>query len=344
MSLPDPAPARKPRRFWLYFPFVLALIGVVALSVFWFSVRARTESELQAAAERLRAQGYEVSWAAQTLDGYPFRINLVLTDARLRDPSGWAVSTPRLEAEAFLHGLGHWVMATPQGLAFTRPEGGQVNVTGQVIRASLTGMDKRPPRFSFEGVKLAFAPSPGARPFALASADKVEIHLRPGPDDQGAFMLRVDGGQGPAGGLFARTSPGKPVGIIADAILSKVSGFKGEGWTRAGRAWSTAGGTITLRQLGVTAGEASLGASAGTLGAGADGRLKGALDVELRNAPAALSALAQTGLVPADAAQAAEVVVAARQSAPGQARVGLVFQAGRTTLGPVALGPAPRLF
>ena len=344
MSLPDPAPARKPRRFWLYLPFVLALIGLVALSVFWFAVRARTESGLQAAADRLRAQGYEVSWSAQTLDGYPFRINLVLTDARVRDPSGWALSTPRLEAEAFLHGLGHWMIATPQGLSFTRPEGGQVNVTGQVIRASLSGLDKRPPRFSLEGVKLAFAPAPGAAPFALSRADKVEIHLRPGPDDQGAVMLRVDGGQGSAGGVFSRTAPGKPVAIIGDAILSKVSGFKGEGWTRAGRAWSAAGGTIALRQLGVTAGETSLGASAGTLSAGADGRLRGALDMDLRNAPAGLSALAQTGLVPADAAHAAEVVVAARQTTPGQARVGLVFEAGRTTLGPVALGPAPQLF
>ena len=203
MSVPDPAPARKPRRFWLYFPFVLALLALTALGGVWFTLRARTLAELDAAAVALRARGYEVSWTEAKLDGFPFRLNLVLTDAQVRDPSGWGLSTPRLEAESYLHGLGRWIMATPRGLSFTRPGAGEVDVSGEVIRASLGGLGKAPPRLSFEGAKLVFSAAPGAQPFALASAEKVEMHLRPGPDDQGAVLLRVTGGQGRQGGVFA---------------------------------------------------------------------------------------------------------------------------------------------
>ena len=41
---------------------------------------------------------------------------------------------------------------------------------------------------------------------------------------------------------------------------------------------------------------------------------------------------------------AAAAVTAARQDSASVARATLTFQAGRTTLGPVALGAAPRIY
>lgn len=344
MSLPDPVPARKPRRLGLYLPFILALIVALAWSGLWVWARSRTVNGLDAAAESLRAAGYEVAWKSRTVDGYPFRLNVVLNEASLREPSGWGVSTPRLEAESFLHGLGHWVMATPDGLAVARPKGGVVEVTGEVIRASLNHLDQRPPSLSVEAVKLAFAPAPGARPFALTSADKVEMHLRAGPDDQGAFLLRVDGGKADAAGVLGRVAGDAPVALIWESTLSRMSAFEGRGWAAAAAAWSGKGGTITLRQAGLTAGDALLGVKSGSLSAGGDGRLRGELSIELRKAALGLDAMAASGLIPPEAANAAAAVVEARQGAGGAASADLVFQAGRTTLGPVALGPAPRLF
>jgi len=101
---------------------------------------------------------------------------------------------------------------------------------------------------------------------------------------------------------------------------------------------------MTVRQAGVTAGEALIGCNAGTLSVGADGRLRGALDVTLRQAPRALGAMGESGVLPRETADAAAAVARAREGADHAARATLDFQAGRTTLGPVSIGPAPKVY
>ncbi len=342
--LPDVAPGRKPRRLGLIAPFAVAGLAALAWSIGWFYVSGETAKRMDLAVARFRAAGYQVSWDQRRIGGYPFRIDVTLDGARLRDPSGWGLMTPRLEAEAYMHALGHWVFATPQGLTFVRPLGGPVDVKGALIHASLNSLDKTPPSFSLEATKLTFTPGPGARAFALEGADRVEFHLRPGPDDQGAVFFKVDGGRARLAGLFARMEDGKPVSIAWDSLLTKVSGFKGANWSEAARTWAAAGGTIQVRQAGITAGDALVGTQGGTLRLDPDGRLAGGLAVSLRQAPKALSALADQGTIPQDAANAAAAVAQARTDGGDIARADLTFEAGRVTLGPVALSPAPRLF
>lgn len=342
--MPDRAPARKPRRLGLYAPFILLLVAIAGWTVFWFHVRSEAAGRIDKAAEDLRRAGYQVAWRERTLGGYPFRLNVRFTEAQIRDPSGWALAAPDVEAQAFMHALGQWVLASPQGLTFTRPIGGPVTVKGELLRASLGGFDQTLPRFSFEGTKLSFAPGAGAQPFALSAADRVELHLRPGPDDQGALLFRVDNGKARLSGLFARLAGDKPISIIWDSTFSKASGFKGVDWAKAVRAWTDAGGALTVRQAGVTAGDAVVGSQSGTLQVGYDGRLTGSMDVSLREAPQALGAMAETGMIPPETALAASAVAAARQGTSDVARATLTFQAGRTTLGPVAIGPSPRVY
>jgi hypothetical protein len=94
---------------------------------------------------------------------------------------------------------------------------------------------------------------------------------------------------------------------------------------------------------GLTAGDALVGVNGGTLRAGFDGRLQGVLDLSLRQAPRALGVLADTGAVSAERAAAAVAVAEARGSRD-LARATLNFEAGQTTLGPVALAPAPKVY
>lgn len=342
--MPDPAHHRKPRRAGLIIPFALAGVAAVAWTGFWIHARAETGRRLDAAADQLRSAGYDITWSERRITGYPFRLNVSLDDARIREPSGWALSAPVLEGQAFMHGLTSWVVATPQGMTFVRPVGGAVNVKGDVIHASLTKLDQPLPNLSFEGTKLTFAPAAGAQPFALSAADKVEFHFRPGPDDQAAIFFKVDAGKARLSGLFARLAGDKPISITWDSLLSKIGSFRGADWPSAVRNWSAAGGQMTVRQAGVTAGEAVIGAQSGTLGVGYDGRLNGSLDVTLREAPKALGAMAETGVIRPEAALAASAVAAARQGAGDVARANVTFQAGQTTLGPVAIGPSPRVY
>ncbi|MFL5296699.1 MAG: DUF2125 domain-containing protein [Phenylobacterium sp.] len=344
MSLPDPSAPRKPGRLGLYLPFGLLLAAIALWSAFWVYARGELARRLDTATADLATAGYQVAWKDREIRGYPFRMDVTLTDVRAREPSGWGLTAPRLEAEANAYDLGHWLVAAPAGLTFIRPVGGPVAVSGRLVRASLSHLASRPPSFSFEGVDLAFQPAPGAQPFALTAAGRVEFHLRAGPDDEGGVFLSVEGGRARLSGLFARLAGARPIAITWNSTLSKMSAFAGRDWPDAVRRWTDAGGRMTVRNAGVTAGDALVSADSGALGVGHDGRLTGVLNLSLRQAPRALSAMGETGVIAPDAAQSAADVARAREGPGAAARAALTFQAGRTTFGPIAVGPAPKVY
>ncbi len=318
MTLPDPPSPRKARRRWLWFPWTLFLLLVVGWTAGWFWLRIEAADRMDASAEALRKAGYTVEWKSRTLGGFPFRLDIALTDVRVAEPSGWGLSAPRLKGEAFVYAIDHWIAVAPEGLTLDRPIGGPVTITGPVLRASLAGFEERPPRISFEGVDLTFTPAPGAQPFFLQSAQKLELHTRAGPDDQGAVLLRAEGAQARLPGLLERIADGRPVSLTWDMILSRMSGFSGRDWRTSASAWSASGGTITVRKASLTAGDAVLEARTGALTVGTDGRVQGRLDADLRQAAQAL------GMPIASA--------------------GVSFAAGQTFLGPLPIAPAPRIY
>jgi hypothetical protein len=320
MSLPDPASPRKFRRWGLYGPFLVLALAVAAWSAAWVWARGQAQGRMDAAVAGLTRAGYQIGWKSREIGGYPFRMDVTLDDVTVREPSGWALEAPSLEAEAYLYSIGRWLVAAPQGLTFVRPQAGPVAVGGKLIRASLTDFDKRPPSFDFEGVGLTFQPQPGAQPFSLSAADRVEFHLRAGPDDQGGVFFNVRNGKARLSGLFARIAGDKPISIVWNATLTKMSAFSGENWPGAVRHWTEAGGQMQVRQAGVTAGDALIGATQ------------------------ALGAMGEQGVLPRDTAQAAADVAQAREGPDRSAQATLDFQAGRTTLGPVAIGPAPKVY
>jgi hypothetical protein len=299
---------------------------------------------MDAQAAHLRAAGYDIAWDERRIGGFPFRLETVLTNVRLAEPSGWAIDAPELRAEAAVYKLGTWVAYAPQGLSLTRPGSGTVRIQAKVLRASLSGMDRRPPRISVEGQDLTFIAPSGAEPYPLRSAKDLQIHTRRGPDDQAQIMFKLDGAQADLPALLGQIAQGKPIAIAWDATWSKASAMTGADWPAAVQAWTNAGGKLTVRNASMTAGDAQLNALGGTLTVGFDGRLRGDLPVELREAPRALIAMGQTGAAPPDAATAAAAVVAARQGDSAAARASITFEAGQATLGPVALGPAPRIY
>ncbi len=172
----------------------------------------------------------------------------------------------------------------------------------------------------------------------------MEFHLRAGPGDEGGVFARLDNGKARLSGLFARVAGDKPISIVWNSTLSHIGAFAGADWPSAVRHWAEAGGSMTVRDAGLTAGDAVIGTKSGSLGVGRDGRLTGVLDLTLRQAPRALGALGDEGVIDQEAARAATAVAEARQGAGDIAQASLNFQAGRTTLGPVALGDAPRVY
>jgi hypothetical protein len=341
MTLPQPATPRK--RLGLWAPFAALAVAVLALSGYWLWLRAEAVGRL----ETLRGAGAptasRLNWRGLAVHGFPFRLDLDFTDVDWRDGSGWGLSAPALKTEAFVFAPSHWVAVAPNGVTVTRPLKGPVVVSAKVLRASLSETDHRPPRFSLEGIDLTFTPGPGAAPYFLSAAKELHIHTKAGPDDQGAFMIELDGARSGLPDLIGAIAAGRPADILADAIYDHASALAGADWPSAVRAWSASGGRLDLRHLRLQAGEALLDAHGQSLAVGDDARLSGALMVSLRQAPRALAVLGAEGTISPEAAGSAATAVGA--ATQGQiAAMTLEFQAGRTTLGPVDLGPAPKVY
>src|SRR5581483_1135352 len=225
------------------------------------------------------------------------RLDIDVSNLRLREPSGWGLAAPELKTEAYAWDPARWILIAPAGGAFVRPIGGRVDVAARVLRASVRDWGLAPPRIVIEGRGLTFAPAPGAKPFFASSADQLLIATRAGPDDQGAVFLEMDGVRAQLSGLMARIAQGRPIAIKGDVIFSHASALSGRDWPQAVRAWSVAGGRLQVRQVTVAAGQALLDARSGELTVGDDGRLQGAMTATLRQAPQALSAMSQAGAV-----------------------------------------------
>jgi hypothetical protein len=344
-TLPDSEAPRKHRRWFLWGPWIAFVLLLVVGGGAWVSLRVQAVRHMDAQAERLRAAGYDIAWSERRISGFPFRLEAVLTNVRIAEPSGWAIEAPEIQAEAAVYALGRWVAYAPRGVSLTRPGSGTVRIEAKVLRASLSGLDRAPPpRISIEGQDLTFIAPPGAKPYPLHSAKNLQIHTRGGPDDQGEILFRLEGGQAELPALMGRIAQGKPIAIVWDSVFSKASALKGRDWPSAVQAWTDAGGKLTVRNVAMTAGDAQLNALGGTLSVGFDGRLRGDLPVELRQAPRALIAMGEAGAAPPEAAAAAAAVVAARQDDSAAARASITFEAGQATLGPVALGSAPRVY
>ena len=348
--MPDQdAPRKPPRRFWLVAPYILLALAFLGWSAGWMVLKGQMEQHMDRAAADLRKAGFEVSWKERKLEGYPFRFYVTLTQARLREPSGWALDMPVLKAEASAFNTKHWMIVASDGAVVTRPVSGGLRVSGKALRASLVATGTPLPRIAVEGVQLIFTPEPGARPFALSRAETLEFHLVPSgkPDgrDEAALLFRIDGAKAAAGGLTARLAGEKPVSVLWDSLLSQPDDLTGPDWPQAVRHWTEAGGTMTLRKAGITLGDTRLGMGSGSLTVGVDGRLRGSLEAQLTRGSQALLAMGETGLIEPNGAQIAAAVLQAREltSDGKSAQATISFEAGRTTLGPVAIGPAPKV-
>jgi hypothetical protein len=324
LASPQPQrPVARPRRFWLFAPYVALLIAVLAWSAYWWMASGRLQRRIVDEAKALQAQGDTAQWSSLKVDGYPFRLRVVMIGPKLADSAGWGLSATRLEAMALAYAPDRWVLAAPQGLILSRPGQGDVSVSGKTIRASVSAIGSAQPRLAFEGDGLDLAPAQGAAPPSFATIDRLDLDLQPGPNDQAAFLVRLDGATlRPETGL-ARMAAGKPFSLLWDARLTRLSALRGSNWPGAVQAWRNAGGSMTVAEAKLGLGGLTLQGQGGPLSVDPDGRLKGELPLKLDASQisnsALIGALGLLGPVP------------------------LRFQDGRASIGPIPVGAALKI-
>ena len=290
-------------------------IALIAWTAVWFHLKAEVSRRLDAAARQTRANGGVLTWSSVAVSGWPFRLDVDLRGLSWGAPKGWNVDAPRITAEASAFTPDHWVLVAPNGLELVRPSGDKVEVTGATLRASISHPAERPPTISLEGIGVAFTPAPGSGPYFLSHADEIHLHTMTGPSDQGAFYLELDGAQATPTGLLGALTHGASATLTVDAVFDHAGSLAGPSWPAAAAAWAGAGGHFEARTLKLVARGVALDASGAKLGLTPDGRLSGAFDARVHI-----------------------------DDAPAAGRATLTFENGRARLGPVDLGPAPKLY
>jgi hypothetical protein len=133
-----------------------------------------------------------------------------------------------------------------------------------------------------------------------------------------------------------------PSNFVWDARVTQVGRLTGDTWAGAVRAWTRAGGRMEIAQASLQAGDLRALNKGGVLSVSSDGRLRGQMNVMLNRPLQALSALSRIEQTDPNALGAATAV--ARTRGEANVELSLGFEAGQFTVGPVAVGPAPKVF
>ncbi|MBS0297467.1 MAG: DUF2125 domain-containing protein [Proteobacteria bacterium] len=344
----EAAPPKKANRAGIVIPFGLVGLFLIGWTVWWFMVAGRVEAETDRSAASLRQSGYQVSWSKREVTGWPFRSFVQLKDVRIVAPSGYSITAPELGAEAETYALGKWVVAAPKGLTLVRGDKGVLVVSGEAIRASLSGVGGPDPRFVLELRKPVFVPGAGAQGFPIGTADLIDFYLEPkadSPDHQARFLFRMLNAQAPAGGTLDRLAHGQALSAEWQGVLTRTDAMHGHTWAEGAKNWADAGGAITDSKAHVTAGKAVADAASTRLAVSADGRLTGPVEVDMQQGPAALLALAGADKVdPTAAATLAASTAFEGLLNGGKAHVSVRFAPEGAYLGELRLAPAPKVY
>lgn len=244
MTLPDNAAARKPRRLGLIIPWALAAVIAVAWSGGWFWLKGETERKMDSARAQAAKAGWRLDWTSRKVSGFPFRLDVDLTNARWGEASGWSVTAPVLNAQAYLSRTDSWMMVAPEGLVLNRPNDLQIHMNAKILRASLSEIDQYPPRLSVEGMGLAFKDAESAKLAWWSAASEFHLHTRAGPNDKGAFYLEIDRAVGTHG-----TRALSQHDRIFDVTYSHARALRGRSISDALRGWRNAGGRFQMKQM-----------------------------------------------------------------------------------------------
>ncbi|EEW24683.1 DUF2125 domain-containing protein [Rhodobacter ferrooxidans] len=321
----------------------------LGLAVAWSGLWFAATLALQTAAEQWfasqAAQGMRAQRDSLTVQGFPGTIDLAATGIDLANPAtgiGWQAPSLSLATTAWWP----WQLTAtlPATQTITAP-GETITLTSDALQASTSvapGLDLRLDTITLSGTALDALSNLG---WHLA-ADQLDLTTTPDPSQPNAYALHLHlTNFAPDPALLARLQSQPPLPAQIETMqLEAIAAFtapldRHAETTRPGVA------LLTISQSLIRWGTLSLTAS-GSVQADANGRAEGRINLTLTNWRTAF-ALAQTsGLIKPELAPTIEralTLLSSQSGDPETLALPLAFQQGRMSLGPLPLGPAPRL-
>lgn len=292
----------------------------------------------------LASEAPRVMAASADVAGFPNRFDLTLTDLRVGEAGGVIWQAPFLQLFALSYKPWHLIAAFPPAQTVTLPDGTVLVVTADKLQASLVVTPTRAvalDRIVMAGSGLALRADGG--PGVAMQTLRLATRLDPSRTDTHEIGLEVAGLR-PDPGLFVappdRPLPEGEASLRLDALL----GFSAP-LDRFAAATRPVPVLIEIKQVRLVWGEIEMQAS-GHLSPDAAGLAEGQIDLVLAGWDSALAlAVAAGAMRPGIATTWAELARRLAEASPDPGRIDLplVFANGRMRLGPLPLGPSPRL-
>lgn len=322
-------------------PWVVLLMGVLWGGYWFVGSRALNHGAEAWFAGQAKA-GLIAEHDSLSVQGFPNRFDLTVNGLHLADPAtGYGWTAPFVQLLSLSYTPWHWIAALPPQQTFQTPFEdltlASTKLQGSII--VVPGPDLALDRITVVGDALSLGSSNGW----TASAQTLRFATRQTGSDGlvqevGLEVLGITPDQTVLAALPGLAAMLDRVHLDANVTLTAPLDRHAE-QTRP----EVAG--IEVKDLSVTWGDLGLSGK-GTVTADAEGRAAGKIDLHLMNWRKLIPVAIKAGLVTPEVAPTWEKMLAlfAQQSGdPNDLALPLGFKNGRMSLGPLPLGPAPRM-
>lgn len=327
--------------------FLLILVACLAAaySGYWFVGRGAANAAITGGLERIEAEGLDVAYTSLETVGFPSRFDTTITDLSVADPGrGLAWDVPFFQVFAVSTQPNHVIAVWPDSQRVTLP-GERLLITSGDLRASLRASPSPslPLReATLEGRTLALAADAGwevdvaATLMALRAvsgeavpANSYEVFAEATDITLPRQILEALGGVEAVPAIAERLRiDGR---IALDQPLDRFAAETGPVLT-----------SLTLRDLTFRWGDVTI-AGEGSFTVDSTGRPEGRITLEVTNWQRLIDMAQAAGLMTEGQALSVGRAAAAMANGAGQLTAPINFQNGFTALGPLPIGPAPRL-
>lgn len=313
---------RKKTWLYLYLPFAIAGVVVVAYALLWLQGAKTMRRSVEDWAQDQRDNGLAVSYGEIKTGGFPFFLRATVSEADIAEPGRWRWKTERLAIDALPYDL-HRLIFSPLGdQRFESPDLGIWRAQAENIRASIAADRERGWKFSLDVSNGAARREDRS---GQVTVTRLLVDVAPNSVDPAITETSLH-----AADLDLKDGERALSLSIVDAAL---------GFAQA----VAPGEALLVRQLGIKAGETRLAAT-GVVGLDADGYPAGAVDAEIENPAGVAKLLADAGVLTQSESDTVGAGLALMALATGgKLAAPIVFQHGMVKIGKFKLGNLPRI-
>jgi len=326
--------------------WLLRLIVVLAglWGGYWFVGERGVVKTAQTWIDSLPAMGLTASHQGLEVHGFPNRFDLTLTEPRFADPAqGIAWQAPFLQILSLSYKPWHVIVALPPEQRLTVP-GDVLTLRAEKLQASVVVVPDTTlalNRIVVAGTALTLTSDSG---LSLAAKD-LHLATRQDANLKNAHEIALNISQISAGGglkeqAIAAGLPGAVSDVTADIVVqftAPIDRLMAQTHPQPDR--------VDIHNVQINWGDISIAAQ-GAVHAGAGGLAEGKITLQVTNWEKALEAAVALGFVQRDTVASwrnGAKFLAAQSPVPGRLALPLSFRGGMMRLGPLTIGPAPRL-